>query len=85
MICMFTYHTYNLFVYLSIGSTPILHKFFTLAWHNVQRTIILQIRIFASRLEILTLNLILVILPYAVTVFLADWLVLLWTYIQIVL
>ena len=82
---MFTYHKYNLFVYLSIGSTPILHKFFPLAWHNVQRNIILQIRIKTSRLEILSLNLVLVILPYAVAVFHADWLVLLWTYIQIVL
>ncbi|CAL5367441.1 unnamed protein product [Camellia sinensis] len=50
----------------SIRSTPILHKFFPLAWHNVQRNIILQIRIRTSRLEILSLNLILVILPYAV-------------------
>ncbi|KAF5938800.1 hypothetical protein HYC85_023059 [Camellia sinensis] len=47
-------------------STPMLHKFFPLAWHNVQRNIILQIRIRSSRLEILGLNLILVILPYAV-------------------
>lgn len=84
---MFKYRTYNLFVYLSIESTPILHKFFPLAWHNVQRNIILQIKIRTSRLEILSLslNLILVILPYAVAGFHADWLILLWTYIQIVL
>ncbi|CAL5367435.1 unnamed protein product [Camellia sinensis] len=31
-----------------IGSTPILHKFFPLAWYNVQRNIILQIRIRTS-------------------------------------
>ena len=82
---MFTYHKYNVIVYLSIGSTPILHKLFPLAWHNVHRNIILQIRIRTSRLEILSLKLVLVILPYAVAVFHADWLVLLWTYIQIVL
>ena len=82
---MFAYHTYNLFVYLSIGSTPIHHKFFPLAWHNEHRNIILQIMIRTSRLEILSLNLVLVILPYAVAVFHVDWLVLLWTYIQIVL
>ena len=85
MICLFTYHTYNLFVYLNIGSTPILLKFFPLAWHNVQRNIILQIRIRSSRLEILGLNLILVILPYVVAGFHADWLILVWIYIQIVL
>ncbi|CAL5367437.1 unnamed protein product [Camellia sinensis] len=36
---------------LSIGSTPILHKFFPQAWHNVQRNIILQIRIRTSRIS----------------------------------